>query len=359
MIFLEYISARDAAGKWGISQRRVAILCAESRVPYATMVGNMWLIPANAEKPSDARKARYTVQDDSIGRPFLKWAGGKGQLIKEISALYPFEDKNINKYAEPFVGGGAVLFDILNRYELEQVYINDINFELINAYCVIKNNVDELLDVLHRYQEEFIPLEQDARKEYFLSKREKFNLLKLNHVVDNRVKLAALMIFLNKTCFNGLYRVNKKGLYNVPMGKYKNPLICDEKNILLISEKLRYVRIECGSYRQCLPFVDAETFVYFDPPYRPLTATASFTSYTEGNFSDQEQKELAEFITAVDDKGAFFALSNSDPKNVNADDNFFDDLYGKFNICRIEASRMINSKGNNRGRIKELLISNF
>ena len=236
---MEYISARDAANKWGISQRQVALLCAESRIPYATMVGNMWIIPASADKPADAMKVRCVVKDDNIGKPFLKWAGGKGQLLKDISALYPFENATLKKYAEPFVGGGAVLFDILNRYELGQVYINDINGELMNAYHVVKNNAHELLDVLYKYQEEFIPLDHDGRKEYFSSKRERFNELKGKFSEGSRIELAALMIFLNKTCFNGLYRVNKKGLYNVPMGKYKNPLICDEKNILLISEKLR------------------------------------------------------------------------------------------------------------------------
>ena len=133
-MFLEYISAREAANKWGISQRRVAILCAESRVPYAVRRGDMWLIPASAEKPSDEKKIRYEVQNISDGKPFLKWAGGKGQLLKEIRDFYPFDNVNINKYAEPFVGGGAVLFDVLNRFELEQVYINDINYELINTY---------------------------------------------------------------------------------------------------------------------------------------------------------------------------------------------------------------------------------
>lgn len=359
MIFLEYISARAAADKWGISQRQVAILCAESRIPYASMVGNMWMIPANAEKPFNVSNARCMVKDDNAGKPFLKWAGGKGQLLKDISAVYPFANATIKKYIEPFVGGGAVLFDILNQYELEQVYVNDINYELINAYRAVKNNAHELLEVLYKYQEEFTPLDHDGRKEYFSIKRERFNELKGIFSIDSRVELAALMIFLNKTCFNGLYRVNKKGLYNVPMGKYKNPLICDEKNILLISDKLRQVKIECGSYKQCLSFVDAETFVYFDPPYRPLTSTASFTSYTEGCFDDEDQRELAEFVKAVDDKGALFVLSNSDPKNVDAEDSFFDDLYKGYNIKRISANRMINSKGSNRGRVTELLISNF
>ena len=177
-------------------------MCAENRIPYATMVGNMWIIPASADKPAYARKVQCPVKEDNTGKPFLKWAGGKGQLLKDISALYPFEDATIKKYAEPFVGGGAVLFDILNRYELEQVYINDINGELMNAYRVVKNDAHELLDVLYKYQEEFIPLDHDSRKEYFASKRERFNELKVQFSAGSRIELAALMIFLNKTCFS-------------------------------------------------------------------------------------------------------------------------------------------------------------
>lgn len=357
---MKYISARETADKWGISQRRVATLCAESRVPYASMVGNMWIIPENATKPSDARHIRYTKQQNSdYGKPFLKWAGGKGQLLKEIAAFYPFEKFNITKYAEPFVGGGAVLFDILNKYTLDEVYINDINYELINTYRAIKETPYDLIEILQHYQDDFTPLEQEQRKDYFAIKRNRFNELKSACTEKNKLELAALMIFLNKTCFNGLYRVNKKGQYNVPMGKYKAPLICDEKNIKILSNKLKCVNINYGSYKNCLEFVDAHTFVYFDPPYRPLTDTASFTSYTEGCFNDDDQKELAELVNMVDQKEALFLLSNSDPKNTNKEDNFFDDLYADYNIKRIQANRMINSKASGRGRITEILVSNF
>ena len=167
------------------------------------------------------------------------------------------------------------------------------------------------------------------------------------------------MIFLNKTCFNGLFRVNKKGFFNVPMGSYKNPLICDEKNLREVSDKLQNVEIVCGDYKKAANFIDENTFVYFDPPYRPLTETASFTAYTENLFNDDEQIELAKFVESMHKKGAKIVVSNSDPKNANEEDDFFDNIYSKHKIRRVEATRMINCNSEARGNIKELLISNF
>lgn len=313
---MEYISAREAADKWGISQRRVAILCAEQRIKDAAMVGNMWLIPANADKPTDARSTRYNKTEEKSAKPFLKWAGGKGQLLKEIESYYPFESGKITKYAEPFVGGGAVLFDILNKFDLEQVYISDINAELINTYCTICDDIDVLIERLWALQNEYVPLDTDKRREYYTAKRERFNALKADSTECADTEKAALMIFLNKTCFNGLYRVNKKGLFNVPMGAYKNPLICDETNLRAVSEKLSGVNIVCGDYRESAEFIDEKTFAYFDPPYRPLTDTASFTAYTENAFDDNAQIELAHFVDAMHEKGARVVVSNSDKKGV-------------------------------------------
>ena len=353
---MNYISAKEVATKWSISQRRVSTLCSEGRVSGATMVGNTWIIPYNAIKPIDAR-TRRTEKSDEV-KPFLKWAGGKGQLLKEIERYYPFaKDATITKYAEPFVGGGAVLFDILNKFELQEIYISDINAELINTYATIRDNIDALLDVLERFEDDFLTLSNDGRKEVYLAKRARFNELKGKK--ENGVELAALMIFLNKTCFNGLYRVNRKGDYNVPMGAYKNPLICNEHNLRAASKKLQNVEIVCGDYKESGNFIDNKTFVYFDPPYRPLTPTANFTSYTEGMFDDENQLELAEFIQELDKKGAKIVASNSDPKNANKDDNFFDDVYVKQNIKRVSATRMINRNSDKRGKINELLISNF
>lgn len=299
-----FMSAREAADKWGISQRRVAVLCSEQRIAEATMVGNMWIIPSTAEKPIDARSTRYNKTEGKAVKPFLKWADGKGQLIKEIEQYYPFGNSKITKYAEPFVGGGAVLFDILSRYDLKEVYISDINAELINTYRVIRDNIDDLIEILSAMQNDFIPLDTDDRKAYYIKKRERFNDLKVNGNENINIEKAALMIFLNKTCFNGLYRVNKKGLFNVPMGAYKNPLICDENNLRAVSEKLQKVTIVCGDYRESANFIDENTFVYFDPPYRPITDTASFTAYTENLFNDDAQIELARFVDDMDKKGA-------------------------------------------------------
>ena len=293
-----------------------------------------------------------------IVKPFLKWAGGKGQLLDEIRKYYPFDEK-IKKYAEPFVGGGAVLFNILNNYDLEEIYISDINFDLINTYIVIRDNIEELITLLFNYQKEYSILDNEERKKYYMQKREKFNEFRSGKIKSEEVKRAALMIFLNKTCFNGLYRVNSKGLFNVPIGSYKNPLVCDENNLRAVSKKLQNIKIICADYKESINFIDNTTFVYFDPPYRPLTETSSFTAYTENNFADKEQIELAEFIKKINEKGAKVLISNSDPKNFNEEDNFFDELYSDKNIVRVDAVRMINSNSQKRGKIKELLISNF
>lgn len=292
-------------------------------------------------------------------KPFLKWAGGKGQLLPEIEKYYPFKNGEITKYAEPFVGGGAVLFDILSKYELEAVYISDINAELINTYCIIRDDIDKLIDMLMGMQNIFLPMNTDGRKAYYLAKRSRFNDLKVTGHENINIEKAALMIFLNKTCFNGLFRVNKKGLFNVPMGAYKNPVICDEENLRVVSENLQNVTIVCGDYRESADFVDNSTFVYFDPPYRPLTDTASFTAYTENTFNDAKQIELSKFVDDMHRKGAKVVVSNSDPKNSNIEDNFFDNIYSSHKIERVEATRMINCNSEGRGKIKELLISNF
>lgn len=356
---MELMSAKEASIKWGISQRRVAILCSENRIENVQMIGNMWLIPSNAKKPVDARSTRYNMDNQTYVKPFLKWAGGKSQLIKEIEKYYPFENGKVTKYAEPFIGGGAILFDILNNFNLEEIYISDINAELINTYVMVRDCVDGVIDLLSQYEKDYIPLDTETRKAYYINKRNRFNDIKINGDKSNNIEKAALMIFLNKTCFNGLYRVNKKGLFNVPMGAYKNPLICDEKNLSAVSKKLSNVKIVCEDYKNSANFIDENTFVYFDPPYRPLTETSSFTSYTESMFDDEKQIELAKFVDYINNKGAKVVVSNSDPKNSNVDDDFFDKIYGVYKIKRVDATRMINSNSKARGKISELLISNF
>ena len=355
---IQYMSAREAAEKWNISQRRVSILCSENRIPNVAMLGNMWIIPRNAEKPIDARMKRNASVEKGNTRPFIKWAGGKGQLLDVLKSNLPNGiGIQITKYAEPFVGGGALLFSLLNEYSFEEVYINDNNKELINAFNVIKEDCTALIEELDVFQKEYEKLDIDAQQVYYYNKRDKFNELVSNE--KNAITKAALFIFLNKTCFNGLYRVNKSGKFNVPAGKYKNPLICDKENLINISNRLQNVIIHSCDYHDVEKFADEKTLVYFDPPYRPLNGTSAFTSYTENQFNDDDQIELAKFYKQLSDKGVKVLLSNSDPHNVNFEDDFFDDLYAEFDIQRITAVRMINSKAEKRGNVTELLIKNY
>ena len=291
-----------------------------------------------------------------IAHPFVKWAGGKTQLLPEIRKHYP---QQIKKYCEPFVGGGAVLFDVHQKCHPEEVLINDVNTELINTYSQIKNNCNLLIERLSEIQNKYKSQTLEENKIFFFEKRNRYNELKINENYTENLEKAALFIFLNKTCFNGLYRVNKKGEFNVPFNNAKNPLICDEENLKACSELLQNVQMKAGDYSDCKNFIDSETFVYLDPPYRPLTQTSAFTSYSENQFSDKEQIELGKFITEISNKEAKVLASNSDPKNTNKEDDFFDNLYSNFEIERISASRMINSNAKKRGAISELLISNI
>ena len=287
-------------------------------------------------------------------KPFIKWAGGKSQLLDKIREKYP---ERIEKYCEPFVGGGAVLLDILANFQVKDVLINDINPELINAYNQIRDNVDDIVGLLTETQEVYWSMGSEQRKAFFYTKRNRFNEL-IQESADT-IEKAALFIFINKTCFNGLYRVNAKGLYNVPIGEYKKPPICDTENLRTISTMLKGVQIKCGNYSECKNFIDKNTFVYIDPPYRPLSDTSSFTSYAKTEFGDEEQIQLGRFINEMAEKGAKIVASNSDPKNTDVNDNFFDDIYKHFSISRIKATRMINSKSSGRGSVNELLICNF
>jgi DNA adenine methylase len=351
------MSCRDAAQKWNISQRRVSVLCAENRIPNVAILGNMWIIPIDAEKPTDARKNNGVKSTEKV-HPFIKWAGGKAQLLDVLKSNLPNGiGTTIKKYAEPFVGGGALLFSMLEEYSFEEIYISDNNKELMNTYIAIRDNHSELLDALNTLQNEYNGLSIELQEQFYYEKREEFNTVELTD--ETSVQKASLFIFLNKSCFNGLFRVNKKGKYNVPFGKHKSVSICDTDNLTKISHMLQNVIIKSCDYQEVMSFADSSTLVYFDPPYRPLNVTSGFTSYTEDDFSDKNQIELAECFKALSNKGVKVMLSNSDPKNANENDNFFDDLFAEFNILRVSASRMINSKGSSRGKIKELLIKNY
>ncbi len=293
----------------------------------------------------------------NIAKPFLKWAGGKSQLINTFDELLPQELKNgaIDTYIEPFVGGGAILFHILQNYNIKIAYINDINKELINCYRCLKANVVEVINHLKLLEKDY--LESEDRSKYFYKVRNRYNEIHLNGHLD--YEKCADFIFLNKTCFNGLYRVNKEGKFNVPHGKYKNPLICDENNLLLCSKILQKVEITFGSYEQVLEKANEKTFIYFDPPYRPLIENASFTNYDKSGFNDEDQIKLAKNYKLLNEKKCVLMLSNSDPKNTNKEDNFFDNLYNGFYIERVYAKRMINCQASKRGNVTEIVVMNY
>lgn len=285
-------------------------------------------------------------------KPFLKWAGGKKQLLPVIRQNLP--TKKIKTFIEPFIGGGAVFFEMVNTNFADFYIINDYNEELINAYTMLKTKPIEVLEEIDNISEKYLVADNEERKKIFYKTRECYNLK-----ADNAIQRAAYLIFLNKTCFNGLYRVNSKGEFNVPMGRYKNPQIYDKKNIIDVANTLKDVKIISGDFTEVREYVNPDTFVYFDPPYRPLNATSNFTSYSRELFNDEEQIRLAEFFRELDRTGAALMLSNSDPRNIDKNDDFFDKLYSGFNIRRIFANRFINSKSSGRGQIMELLITNY
>lgn len=291
-------------------------------------------------------------------KPFLKWAGGKTQLIKDIEKALPKEFISQKfTFVEPFVGSGAVLFWILNNFpNVEKAVINDINSDLTNAYKVIASKTKNLISVLEQFQGEFHSLEllEDKRKEYFYAKRELFNTRETDKVTQ-----AALFIFLNRTCFNGLFRVNKNNGFNVPMGSYKKPTICDKGNLLAVSKVLQRVEILTGDYQKTLQHAEKPALFYFDPPYKPLSNTSSFNSYAKDEFGDTEQIRLRDFCKTLDTLDHKWILSNSDVKGKDTNDNFFDDLYHEFNINRVFATRMINANPEKRGKLTELLITNY
>lgn len=290
-------------------------------------------------------------------KPFVKWAGGKTQLLDDIDALIKhIVEESEYTYIEPFVGGGAVLFWVLQKYRnIKKAIINDINSDLINCYNVIKSDVNNLIHMLKEWEKEYHKLEDDikSKEAYYYEKRKSFNKRNAEPVIH-----AALFIFLNKTCFNGLYRVNRRNEFNVPIGSYKTPMICDEENLIAVSKALQKVIILNGDFEETLKYAEGNTLFYFDPPYKPLSKTSSFNSYAKDEFDDKEQIRLANFCKKIDSLGHQWILSNSDVKGKNPDDNFFDELYGGFNIKRVFAKRSINSKADRRGELSELLVTN-
>ena len=291
-------------------------------------------------------------------KPFIKWVGGKGQLIEQLEALLPAdftERKNVT-YIEPFVGGGAMLFYMLQTYpNIKSAVINDINPDLTLCYQVVRDNPTELINSLKDIQTQYHALKtEEERKTFFLEQRDRFNIKSLN-AIEN----CTLFFFLNRTCFNGLYRVNKSGKFNVPFGKYITPTICDAATIYADSKLLQKVEIMTGDFEQTFDKIKGNTFFYFDPPYRPLSNTSSFNDYTKEDFNDDAQIRLKLFCDRLNEIGVNFMLSNSDCLGKNGTDRFFDDLFINYKIERVWASRNINSVASKRGKLTEIVISNY
>ncbi|MCA9979344.1 MAG: DNA adenine methylase [Anaerolineales bacterium] len=301
----------------------------------------------------------------SFAKPLLKWAGGKTQLLSQIEQKLPsdLETGQLTRYAEPFVGGGAVLFHLVRHYNISEIFISDQNPNLILAYRVVQQDAEQLIAELTKIQTEYYQLDEIQQKKFFYQVRRTFNQHQSHSISTqlgyDEIVQTARLFFLNRTCFNGLYRVNRAGKFNVPFGGYKNPKICDPENILAVSLVLQMAQIVHGDFVQSLSFADKYTFAYCDPPYRPLTKTASFNNYAKQGFDDRDQTRLASFACQLNQRGAKFMISNSDPHNEDPEDNFFVDLYQDFQIHKVSAKRMINSKSAGRGEISELLITNY
>lgn len=290
-------------------------------------------------------------------KPFVKWVGGKTQLLDKINNLLPSDlaQRKDVVYVEPFVGGGAVLFWILQQFpNIGKAVINDINPRLIATYRAVKEQPEELIARLRELQSEYEVLTEEGRKAYYLEKRQHYNFSLLSGI-----ETAALFIFLNRTCFNGLYRVNSKGQFNVPHGKYAHPKICDEDTIRADSLILQKVDILCGDFAETAVYAAAGTLFYFDPPYKPISRTSSFNSYAKEDFDDNEQIRLCSFCHEITQEEAAFILSNSDVKGESGQEGFFDEIYKRYTIRRVMASRMVNANPEKRGKLSELLITNI
>lgn len=267
---------------------------------------------------------------------FVKWAGGKGQLLEQFEKFYP---KNFDGYLEPFLGSGAVFFSIRKNYKPDKIVLSDNNYELINCYLVVRDNLDELIDLLKVHK-------RNHNKRYYYKIRD------LNAGELSKVEKAARLLYLNKTCFNGLYRVNSKGKFNVPIGSYKNPNIVNDSNLRAANLLLQNVIIKVQSFEKILDDAEKGDFIYLDPPYHPLSKTASFTGYTSDAFSEKNQEALAKVYKKLDKKGCLLMLSNSDTEFIRA-------MYSDFNIYEVKARRAINCDGKKRGLINEIVVLNY
>jgi len=299
-------------------------------------------------------------------RPFLKWAGGKRRLIEQLTPLLPvgLHSGHIDTYVEPFIGAGALFIHLAQNFPLRRFVISDVNKELYIIYRVIQRNAREIISQLTEIAEQFLPATVEKQQVMYYTIRDELNLARpqfdFTVYSPQWIERAAQLLFLNKTCYNGLFRTNKKGLFNVPFGRHKKPRIVKPDNILLISRLLRNVHILRGDFSSTLKYIDDRSFVYCDPPYRPLSTTANFTTYADRIFSDNDQKRLATFCHTIDKYiGAKFLVTNSHPANNIQEDAFMEQLFKGYSFTTVRASRPINSRAGHRGRIKELVVRNY
>jgi DNA adenine methylase len=306
---------------------------------------------------------KLNKEQEPVAKPFLKWAGGKSQLLPAFEKLFPtlLKEGKIKNYFEPFLGSGAVFFHIMQQYKVQNAWLYDTNPNLIITYKCVQQYTSSLIDELNKIQTYYHQLNKEKQAAYFYNIRNDYNQ-QTEPAENNKkeyIKRAVQFIFLNRTCFNGLYRVNSKGLFNTPAGSYNNPLICDEDNLMAVAKILQKAFIKHADFFSAKKDIKKNSFLYFDPPYRPITKTANFNSYAKDVFDDTKQIELAGFFTYVSQKGGLAMLSNSDPKNHKADDDFFDLLYKSYYIKRIPAKRMINANAAKRGLINEIIVTNY
>lgn len=303
-------------------------------------------------------KSKESDQMYLEAKPFIKWVGGKGQLLQQLDDHLPatFREWQEVTYIEPFIGGGAMLFYMLSHYpNIQRAVINDINPDLVTAYRTIKERPEELIASLQVLQDRYYALEsEEQRKAFYLESREVYNQKQLDPIENT-----TLFIFLNRTCFNGLYRVNKSGGFNVPFGKYDRPTICDAPTITADSALLQKVDILYGDFAETLRHARGNTLFYFDPPYRPLSSTSSFNEYAKQSFNDDSQRRLKLFCDQIHEAGHAFMLSNSDGRGAHSEDTFMDTLYQDYIITRVAASRSINANPSKRGKITEILVRNY
>lgn len=307
-----------------------------------------------------------TTVPSTPAKPFLKWAGGKSQLLAQFAQHYPPElaQGKLTRYVEPFLGGGAVFLELAQRYAIPCAHLSDVNPEVVLAYRVVQADVEPLIERLEDHACAYLGADETGRATYYYAIRSKYNAqaATLNYGLYGAawIERAAAMLFLNKCCYNGLFRVNARGEFNVPHGRYRRPLICDDRNLRRVASLLQSAELRVAPFTACAARVDADSLVYFDPPYRPLTRTAGFTAYSPFKFDDDDQRDLARFFAHLHDTtGAKLMLSNSDPSSIHPADDFFTQLYGRFTIRRVWANRMINAQADKRGKIPELLITNY